>query len=488
MVRTASGVAAARRAHASCVGIYAIRHGVYALTPEIYEHESWGYLFFYETLKVLLYASLWLCIIFGLESFARWQREREQLLALQKHLAESQLAQLRAQLQPHFLFNALNTISSLMQVDVARADRLLTQLADLLRASLQTGAQHMTSLRHELELLELVRAIMQERFAGRVTLDWNIADDTLDATIPAMLLQPLLENAFKHGVERSTTPVAIRIVMPRRDGRKLTVTVRNGGTLAADGRRRHRPHQLPRAARTALRRRCDARSRAGRRRCRLDGSTCPQVDGPMIRMLIVDDEAPARDKLRRWLAEDADIEIVGESADGLAAAASIAGLAPDVVFLDIQMPGLVRPRSRRATRARGRAAHRLRDGLRRARDRGVRPQRRRLSTETLRPRSAAQDARPAAPAATRAGGTTPPCTPPASHLGSSERLLVPQGDALQLIDTASIHWLEADDNYVHVHTARGALSPAPHAARPARAARRALRAHPQIRGREPRSR
>ncbi len=214
------------------VFIYAIRHAIYAFTPETYEHDPWLFLFFYEPVKVLLYASLWICITFGLESFARWQTEREQLLTLQKHLAESQLAQLRAQLQPHFLFNALNTISSLMQVDVPRADRLLTQLADLLRASLHTGAQHMTSLRHELELLTLYAAIMQERFAGRVTLDWDIADDTLDVPFPAMLLQPLLENAFKHGVERSTTPVAIRIVAHRVSG-KLEVTVRNGGMLAS---------------------------------------------------------------------------------------------------------------------------------------------------------------------------------------------------------------------------------------------------------------
>ncbi|MBC8026756.1 MAG: histidine kinase, partial [Steroidobacteraceae bacterium] len=214
------------------IAIYSIRHAFYAFTPEIYEHGPWVFLFFYEPVKVLLYASLWICIIFGLESFARWQSEREQLLTLQKHLAESQLAQLRAQLQPHFLFNALNTISSLMQVDVPRADRLLTQLADLLRASLHTGAQHMTSLRHELELLKLYAGIMQERFAGRVTLDWDIADDTLDASIPAMLLQPLLENAFRHGVERSTTPVAIRIVA-RRHGGRFEVTVRNVGTITA---------------------------------------------------------------------------------------------------------------------------------------------------------------------------------------------------------------------------------------------------------------
>jgi len=214
------------------VAIYAMRHAVYAMTDEIYEHEPWDFLLIYESTKLLLFTGLWLCIIFGFESFALWRQERERLLALQKHLAESQLAQLKAQLQPHFLFNTLNTISALMQVDVERADRLLTRLADLLRSSLQAGARHMTSLREELQLLKLYAQIMEERFAGRVVLSWGIADDALDAAVPAMLLQPLLENAFKHGVERSRVPVTIHIDAKRRDD-VLQVTIRNSGAMLA---------------------------------------------------------------------------------------------------------------------------------------------------------------------------------------------------------------------------------------------------------------
>ncbi len=220
------------------VSIYAMRHGIYALTTETYEHAGWAYLLFYESIKLLLFASLWLGIIFGLESFASWRDERERLLSLQKHLAESQLAQLKAQLQPHFLFNALNTISSLMQVDVERADRLLTQLADLLRATLQAGERDTTSLREELEVLKLYARIMEERFAGRVTLDWQVADETLDARVPALILQPLLENAFKHGVERSTDPAHLS-VSARRDGGSLEIAVRNSGALgSSSGRER----------------------------------------------------------------------------------------------------------------------------------------------------------------------------------------------------------------------------------------------------------
>lgn len=208
------------------VAIYGIRHGVYALTAETYEHEPWPFIFIYESVKLVLFAGLWLGIIFGLESFARWRHEREQLLMLQKHLAESQLAQLKTQLQPHFLFNALNTISSLMHVDVDRADRLLTRLADLLRSSLQAGTRDMTSLREEMLLLELYAQIMQERFAEHVSLTWKVADDALDAQFPTMLLQPLLENAFKHGVERSRNPVSVLVAAEKR-GEDLCVTVFN---------------------------------------------------------------------------------------------------------------------------------------------------------------------------------------------------------------------------------------------------------------------
>jgi signal transduction histidine kinase len=211
--------------------IYAIRHGVYFLAHYTYRHAPWPGLFVYESIKLLLYTALWLCIIFGLASFALWRQERERLLMLQRDLAESQLAQLRAQLQPHFLFNALNTISSLMQVDIGRADRLLAQLADLLRSSLQAGARQLTSLREELKLLELYSDIMCERFIGRVSLSWDVAADTLEANVPALLLQPLLENAFKHGVEPSTPPVAVRIAAWR-EGDVLRVSIHNsGGTL-----------------------------------------------------------------------------------------------------------------------------------------------------------------------------------------------------------------------------------------------------------------
>ncbi len=214
--------------------VYAIRHGVYALMGVAYNHEPWSYVLMYESIKLFLFFGLWLGLIFGFDAFAQAQAQRERLLALQKSLAEAQLAQLKAQLRPHFFFNSLNTISALMHVDAPRADRLLTRLADLLRATLQWSDKEITSLREEIRMLELYAQIMQERFADRVSLTWNIDNAALGSAIPALLLQPLLENAFKHGVERSRDAVQIDIEA-RRDGDRIHIAVRNtGSVLAAD--------------------------------------------------------------------------------------------------------------------------------------------------------------------------------------------------------------------------------------------------------------
>ncbi|MET0535897.1 MAG: histidine kinase, partial [Steroidobacter sp.] len=208
------------------------RHGVYALVDQTYEHPSWGVVFVYETLKITLFAGLWLGVIFCFDSFEQWQAQRRHLLELQKTLAEAQLSQLKAQLRPHFFFNALNTISALMHVDVERADRLLARLGELLRASLQSGGQELTSLREELRTLELFAQIMQERFADRVSLTWQVDSRALEAKIPSMLLQPLLENAFKHGVERSVGHVNITVSASLANERLVVEIHNTGSTLA----------------------------------------------------------------------------------------------------------------------------------------------------------------------------------------------------------------------------------------------------------------
>jgi sensor histidine kinase YesM len=156
------------------------------------------------------------------------------MLSVQKALAEAQLAQLQAQLRPHFLFNALNTVSALMQTDQARADRMLSQLGDLLRASLGPAKRDSIPLQEEMDILQKYTDIMQERFGERAVVSWDIADDALTVPLPSMLLQPLLENAYKHGVERNTAPVFIRIAAAR-NGSSLHVRIHNtGSSLTSD--------------------------------------------------------------------------------------------------------------------------------------------------------------------------------------------------------------------------------------------------------------
>ena len=213
---------------------FGLRHLVFALAEAEYWHLPWEALIPYETLKISLFYFLWLAMLYGALSLVRWRERGQQLMAAQKALAEAQLSRLRAQLRPHFLFNTLNTVSSLMQSDIARADRVLSHLGDLLRASLSAGEHESIGLDEEIRILRLYANIMEERFPGRIVIGWQIADDVLKVPVPIMILQPLLENAFKHGVEKSTAIEQIRVVA-KRVFDQLRIEVWNTGSVLDPG-------------------------------------------------------------------------------------------------------------------------------------------------------------------------------------------------------------------------------------------------------------
>ena len=125
---------------------------------------------------------------------------------LERRLVESQLQSLRAQLQPHFLFNALNTISAFTETNPQMARRLMAQLGDLLRASLRHASQPLVTLGEELTFLDDYLAIESARFEGRMHVSVRADDDLLPMMVPSFLLQPLVENAIRHGVG----PAAVR--------------------------------------------------------------------------------------------------------------------------------------------------------------------------------------------------------------------------------------------------------------------------------------
>src|SRR5947209_4073164 len=151
--------------------------------------------------------------------YYRKYRERElRAVQLETRLAQAQLDALRMQLHPHFLFNTLNSISVLMGEDVKAARRMLTRLSDLLRKSLENEGAHEVSLRDELEFLESYLEIEQTRFQDRLTIRMNVDPATLDARVPNLILQPLVENAIRHGIAPRAAAGTIEIRAERQNG------------------------------------------------------------------------------------------------------------------------------------------------------------------------------------------------------------------------------------------------------------------------------
>jgi signal transduction histidine kinase len=167
--------------------------------------------------------------------FARTARERERrALMAEARLAEARLLALRAQLQPHFLFNALNTVSVLMREDVDAADRVLVLLSGLLRRTLEAPEAHEVALRDEVAFLEIYLEIERTRFADRLSYRVDVDPDVLDARGPSLILQPLVENAIRHGVARRASPGQVEVAAGRRDG-MVHMTVRDDGPGMAPG-------------------------------------------------------------------------------------------------------------------------------------------------------------------------------------------------------------------------------------------------------------
>ena len=159
---------------------------------------------------------------------------------LEAQLATAQLQVLKMQLQPHFLFNTLHAIAELVHEDPRAADRMVSGLGSLLRISLDSAGRQMVTLREELEFLEAYLAIEQVRFRERLTVSMDIDPHALDARVPHLLLQPLVENAIRHGVSPRMAAGRVTVAATRRDGRVEIEIADNGrglpnGTPRAEG-------------------------------------------------------------------------------------------------------------------------------------------------------------------------------------------------------------------------------------------------------------
>jgi two-component system, LytTR family, sensor kinase len=156
-------------------------------------------------------------------------REKETVaVQLETQLANAKIAALRMQLNPHFLFNTMNSISSLMRSDIEGADSLLEQLSSLLRMTLERRDIQLIPLHDEIEFTETYLAMQDRRYAGRVTRTLEVDPALHDALVPAMILQPIVENAYTHGLSKLERGGQLFIEV-RKQGSQVNALITNSG-------------------------------------------------------------------------------------------------------------------------------------------------------------------------------------------------------------------------------------------------------------------
>lgn len=186
-----------------------------------------GFLAFRAGLDILLYLSV-VGVCQGITNFRRSQERERRATELEARLTRSKLQALRMQINPHFLFNTLNAISTLIYVNPKAADEMLTDLSDLLRRSLDTVEDQEITLGQEAQFIRAYIGIEQKRFGDRLRVEIEIPEELSRAMVPALVLQPLVENAIRHGIEPLRAPGLITIEA-KRDGSNLVLTVRDNG-------------------------------------------------------------------------------------------------------------------------------------------------------------------------------------------------------------------------------------------------------------------
>jgi two-component system LytT family response regulator len=247
------------------------------------------------------------------ERAARRRRELD-TVRLEADLAQAQLRALQMQLQPHFLFNTLHGIAMLTDTDPAGAESMAVKLAELLRATLSLRDVPEVPLRTELDLLRAYLAIEETRFGDRLVVTFVVPDDALDERVPSFLLQPIVENAVRHGVAPRVAAGHARALGAALWRRGLD-SVRNA-----------------------------ERGRAGGGRARDDSHSARRAAGLMahdvLRVVVADDEPAALNGLARRLAASPQLRVVATCPNGIAALEQIRVTRPDAAFLDVAMPGL----------------------------------------------------------------------------------------------------------------------------------------------------
>ena len=172
----------------------------------------------------------WSALYFGIKYWREWQQERENAFEAAALANQAQLEMLRYQINPHFLFNSLNSIRASINEDAARAKQMVTQLAEFLRYSLLHYNANEVALGEEVEAVRNYLAIEKTRFEDKIVIEFDIEEAAEKLPVPCFLLNPLIENAVKHGLNNSKQPLKIR-VSARLVNNCLLLEVANTGTL-----------------------------------------------------------------------------------------------------------------------------------------------------------------------------------------------------------------------------------------------------------------
>lgn len=210
----------------------------------------WNDVTFAEKLGIvaLRYFGTFLMLYFGILGiqhaslyYRAYQTRELQATLLESQLANAQLDVLKMQLQPHFLFNTLNTIASLLYKDLAGAQRMIVRLSDLLRLSLESSTSHEVPLEEEIRFLEQYVEIQRVRFQDRLSVDYEIDDNCRDILVPRLILQPLVENSIRHGIGESAQSAQIEVAAFCEGGRLVLEVRDNGSGVAAVANRENAP-------------------------------------------------------------------------------------------------------------------------------------------------------------------------------------------------------------------------------------------------------
>lgn len=183
------------------------------LTPPVSELVALGLrrvLLLWMPFDFIIYAAI-AAVVYALDYSGRYHERELRASQLEGDLAEAQLRVLRSQIHPHFLFNTLNSISALLRKDPEMAERMIARLADLLRSTLDSGADQEVPLQQELTLLQTYLDIQKMRFGERLRVETKVASDASAELVPNLILQPVVENAIRHGIAPRATGGTVEI-------------------------------------------------------------------------------------------------------------------------------------------------------------------------------------------------------------------------------------------------------------------------------------